>query len=585
MSNRVWWHRFVAASMRCRSRSKWLHPGCACCHQWSCWPVLDHRLGVLTSNVAGGAERHSTIRATIEWSYELLDVDAQTLFRRLAVFGGGFDMEAAENVCSGEGITRADVVDLMDQLLDASLLTVTRERPRRYGMLVSVSAHARELLVASGEHDALRRRHEVHFASLCPFEPGYDSPDHGSTLERVAVDATNFERALEWSIETRSPESALALGAALRAHWMNTAQSLKFLRWFPPILELTEAEASLARAEIQQSLAIRHAYTGNPPLALELAEQMTAEAQRANSRELMALAVEARSVYLDAIGDERGALELTARALEELVAENDPTRPRLLIGHVRAAVSLCEFAEADRLLPELDAITTETPLPQIRAWTTECRGLLAHRRGDLSGARQLLRESTAALTAIGRPALAIHGLSDMVSIALALGDIDEADACATRALDAARGLGQSIAQALCDVGRCSMAMDRAKDATEPLSEALEISIGWNDTWSLALVLGATAELAALSGDAVSAVVLDSASDEYRDRHGFLWLPVWAHHRKERAAWASAVVGHREFERLTTHGALLDVTSVGDIAAQVIRTARVHDVDTQATRTM
>jgi predicted ATPase len=130
---------------------------------------LSHTLDLLVSHESDRPERHQTLRAAIQWSEDLLGPDAQTLFRRLAVFAGGCTLEAAEAVCEDQIGQPSGLVASLRVLADHHLIVATghAEAPPRFGMLQTIhDEYALERLAASGEVDVIRQRHAAYFAGL-----------------------------------------------------------------------------------------------------------------------------------------------------------------------------------------------------------------------------------------------------------------------------------------------------------------------------------------------------------------------------------------------------------------------------------
>src|SRR5262249_13752344 len=117
---------------------------------------LGDRLALLTGGAGDWPERQQTLRATLDWSFELLGEETKRLFARLAPFAGGFVLQSAESICDAD-------LDTIGALVDNSLLQVERDR---FSMLETVCAYARERLAESGEHDEVRRRHAAYFVDL-----------------------------------------------------------------------------------------------------------------------------------------------------------------------------------------------------------------------------------------------------------------------------------------------------------------------------------------------------------------------------------------------------------------------------------
>src|SRR5437588_2291804 len=129
---------------------------------------LEQRLKLLTGGARDAPSRQRTLRATIDWSYALLDEAEQRLFSRLSVFAGGWDLEAAEGVCDFDGALGIEVLDGITALLDKSLIREEHDRRGevRYSMLESIHEYAREKLEGSGQAQAVQHRHAEYFIAL-----------------------------------------------------------------------------------------------------------------------------------------------------------------------------------------------------------------------------------------------------------------------------------------------------------------------------------------------------------------------------------------------------------------------------------
>lgn len=161
---------------------------------------LEDSLKLLTGGARTSTQRHHTMRATLEWSYDLLDEDEQRLFARLSVFAGGWTLEAAEKVGAGDSIETDAVLDLLGRLVDKSLIVAkasSEEGAMRYRMLEPVRQFAREKLEESTEAEATLRRIADFFLDLAEeAEPNVRGPQQGEWLERLANEHENFRAAL-----------------------------------------------------------------------------------------------------------------------------------------------------------------------------------------------------------------------------------------------------------------------------------------------------------------------------------------------------------------------------------------------------
>ena len=177
---------------------------------------------VLTGGDTTVLPRQQTLRASIDWSYDLLELPERVLLRRLCVFAGGWTLEAAEAVAAGGDVEASTVVDLLTHLVDKSLVEFDREAGR-YRLLETVRQYAHELLIASGEADDVRMRHLRHFVA---FGDGakrqLTGPAQGLWLMRIDVERENLLTAHSWCDEAASgTELGLQLADALKLYWVN----------------------------------------------------------------------------------------------------------------------------------------------------------------------------------------------------------------------------------------------------------------------------------------------------------------------------------------------------------------------------
>jgi predicted ATPase len=184
---------------------------------------LDDRFRLLVSGDRTVLPRQRTLRALIDWSHDLLSPPEQVLFRRLAVFAGGWSLEAAEQVGSGNnGVPEIDVMDLLSQLVEKSLVVLDVDN-QRYRMLDTVRQYASERLAASADAAAAPEQHlayHVAFAELA--RPGLAGPDQGQWLARLDQERENLLVAHAWSEHAAGgTEWALRLMHALRPYWIN----------------------------------------------------------------------------------------------------------------------------------------------------------------------------------------------------------------------------------------------------------------------------------------------------------------------------------------------------------------------------
>ena len=183
---------------------------------------LSHPLQVLTRGTRLAPGRQRTIRATLDWSYELLSDAEKLLLGRLSVFSGSWPLSGAEAICAGEGIANDEVLDLLGRLLDKSLLRVEQDGDeQRYRLLEPVRQYAAERLDQTGETDRIRDRHQKWcLALLEEAEPEWFGPRQTVWLARLDREHDNLRAAMAWSLtEDADIEAGLRLGAFLWRFW------------------------------------------------------------------------------------------------------------------------------------------------------------------------------------------------------------------------------------------------------------------------------------------------------------------------------------------------------------------------------
>ncbi|GLF99422.1 AfsR/SARP family transcriptional regulator [Streptomyces yaizuensis] len=204
---------------------------------------LDDRFHLLASGVRGAPARQRTLRAVIDWSWELLGDEERTVLRRLAVHADGCTLAAAEEICPTGTTYRADVVDLLARLVGASLVVVTdtADGPR-YRLLESVTAYCVEHLRDNGELAALQLRHRDHYTRLAErAEPHLRGHGQRQWLRRLDAESANFRTALESAAQARDAERALRLVNALAWYWHLRGRYSEAQRSLAQALSLTAA--------------------------------------------------------------------------------------------------------------------------------------------------------------------------------------------------------------------------------------------------------------------------------------------------------------------------------------------------------
>jgi predicted ATPase/DNA-binding CsgD family transcriptional regulator len=216
---------------------------------------LDHRFTVLTHGARDLPERQRSLRAALDWSYDLLEPREQRLLRRAAVFARSFTLESAEAVCDADHALGADIADAVEALLDHSLLhaAATAGGEIRFSMLETIGEYARQRMQleegTTGMPQALRRQHALHFVELAEAaESRLRGAAQPEWLRRLDAEHDNLRAALTWCVELKQAELGWRLAGALWEFWLIRGHLSEARKWLEAVLALP-GPASAARAK------------------------------------------------------------------------------------------------------------------------------------------------------------------------------------------------------------------------------------------------------------------------------------------------------------------------------------------------
>ncbi len=387
---------------------------------------LEQRLPLLTGGARDAPERQRTLRATIDWSYDLLHEEEQRLYARLAVFRGGCTLDAAEQIADAD-------LDTIQSLVDKSLL---RHNEGRYWMLETIREHATERLEASGEADEMHGRHGRFFVEMAEAaHPAVRLVEYRGTGEVVEVlerDHDNFRAALDWLTATGETQQVLQLAGALAELWFR-ADYWTELR--VRLLDAVRADETptAARARALLSAADVVGLGGDAELEGHFAE-------------------EALAFYRDS-GDRRGIADALTRISAGLREDGDALGALPFVEEARAL-----YREVD----DRDALLAAT---RMLAWTLELAG-------DRERARALYTENLHGARAIGNPMIEAVSLGALATLAAEDGRFEEAFARIREHLPIAYALGNyETATALVRVAWVLWPAARAIDSARVLGSA------------------------------------------------------------------------------------------------------------------
>ncbi len=321
--------------------------------------LLSDRLRVLTGGARDLPPRQRTMRDAIAWSHDQLALEEQTLFRRLAAFVGGFDLEAATVIAGGDPL---GVLEGLEALADQSLLR-REERPDgavRFGMLETVREFGLERLAASGDEAAVRDRHAAYYLDLVErIEAGVAPylPDGLRVMDRLETEHPNLRAALDRLEATGAAEPLLRLAGTLSYFWLLRGYAREGCGWLDRALALGKAAPARARARAMFGLAGLLGAQGDAGPALDLCRGSLALARAAGDRGLAALAAQRCGLIAYRLGRFDRAAAFEWEALAALAALPDVPWVARAVSHVLANLGDVAIARGD--LDEAEARFTE----------------------------------------------------------------------------------------------------------------------------------------------------------------------------------------------------------------------------------
>ncbi|HET8630656.1 MAG TPA: tetratricopeptide repeat protein [Thermomicrobiales bacterium] len=470
---------------------------------------LGRRLPLLVGGAHDLPAHQRTLRATLEWSHALLTPAEQALFAHLAVFAGGFTVEAAEDICAGDGLSPPDILAGLESLAAQSLLAPwpgPADEPR-LGMLETVGEYAAELLAGAplgpGDEAATRRRHADYFLALAEqAEPGLTGPRQLPLLGRLEREHDNLRAALAWAQAAGDHTLFARLAAALGRFWWLRSHLREGRRQLAAALADGEALAPPLRARL---------LTWSGLLAQKQGAYAEARADFAASRLLYADLGDRRGVAqaLDNLGcvatflGEPDATPALQESLALFRALDDDAGSALALLHLGAGATLRGEGTAARAYCR-ESLTLFRALDDTSgvALCLSNLGRLARDAGDHAAAQPLLEEALALFSALDDRDSVATALTDLGFVALIRGDLPAAQPLLEEGLALFRRLGDrdGVSYALVNLGVLARERGDLPAARDHFEESLALRRAAGVRSGIAGSLRHLAALAASQGD-------------------------------------------------------------------------------------
>jgi predicted ATPase/transcriptional regulator with XRE-family HTH domain len=381
---------------------------------------LEQRLPLLTRGATDLPQRQRTLRSTLAWSDDLLGPATQVLFHRLAVFAGGWTLDAAEVICAGPGLNVADVLDHLGALVDSSLVRrlETSVAEPRFGMLETVREYALEELGHRGELERTRSAHASFYLrmaepavaapTVAPYFEGQSPPLTDDALDRLEAELDNLQAALEWWLIDDHPAEGLRLAVALSPLWSRRGHNAVGRRWLEAMLELADrtsaagpAHAAPARPRAEQAMGLMQAGSlasgqGDKEQARAYYRRGVAAWRALDDAPGLASALVYLGIGEWVAGDDEQATLLTEEALARSRAANLPDSIATSLRNLGLiARSQGQYARAEALFVEAaaQALAPSWLRGYSLARSLSCLGRVAALRHDFQRAATVLRQA------------------------------------------------------------------------------------------------------------------------------------------------------------------------------------------------
>ena len=490
---------------------------------------LDDIFAVLVGGVRTAPRRHQTLRATLDWSHDLLAEDERAVFRRLAVFAGGFTLAAAEEVTAGRDIRPGQVLDLLTRLADKSLLRVDHTGDDvRYHLLATVRDYARECLAAATEEEPTRQAHLLFFADFVEqIEPRIGGADdaHGPVdlereLNRIEAETSNLRAAVEFARASGDVRGALRIAGPLERYAYLRGQYSEVRHWMDSAVTIGPGAPAVLLAK---------ALLGSGRLALLQCEYVPAirrlEAALRLYRELDDAQGIARALQaLGSVAREQGRYARSIELHEESLAIAEAAGDRWAAASAHGYLGFASWLQRDfeRATAECTTALQESrKLGDVEgtAWSLISLGIIARYQGSRERAATLLEESRSLSEKIGFREGIAWSLEQLGLLAIGHGDLD----------------------------------------AEPLlRRSLEVHRDLRDQWRACSVLDDLAALALARGGPTAATRLLAAAQEMRGAIGTVVAPCEAAEHAAILDGARAALGDDAFEAAWRQGQLIPV---------------------------
>lgn len=390
---------------------------------------LQDRFALLTEGKRAAFSHHQTLRATMDWSYELLSPQERTSLRRVSVFVGGFTLEAAEQVCTGKDLEENTILDRLTHLLEKSLVIFEDQGGEaRYKLLETVRRYGQEKLMEAGERAEWHERHRDFYLKLAEqAELELDGPNQESWFHQLEVEHGNLRAALQWSLEDGKAEKALRIAGALGHFWDIRDHFTEGLVWLERALEKSVAAPRQLRAKALRAAGVLAWCQGKYEQAKGLQQESLKIYQEIGDTQGIAMSLNNLGNILYNQGDYEAARDFHRQSLVIRRGVEDKHGIAVSLNNLgNVALDQSDYQGARRLYRQSLAIRREIGDQHGIAVSLHNLGMVLQNQGDYERARRLYEESLEITRAIGDKKMIAHSISQLAGIVRAEGQLKRA---------------------------------------------------------------------------------------------------------------------------------------------------------------
>ena len=431
--------------------------------------ALDDRFRLLVSRSRTAPARQQTLRATIDWSYDLLDSDEQLAFAQLSVFSGGCSLEAARYVLDASGLDQEKLLDVLSELVDKSILTAGADAAGgpRYRMLQSLRIYGRARLSDEGQLQQAQQNHReyfVHFAEAA--EPSLQHADYRVWQRRIIEDYENLRSAFDGALTDDDPTTALRIASALWLFWGTADRHSEGCRWLEAALTAaSEAVAPVVRAAGYTVLSFLAGQQHDVERAIVTGEQALALATKAGDDWEQARAKQTLALVLGAAGQQERAATLLAESRVAMEATGDDFW--VASSDLIAAVSGLRAGRLDlveRTSRQVLDYARRIGYEPFECWAHLLLGVVAERRSELAVAVGELDQALTIAHHLELPHYVAFALTQLGRLTMLTGDAERALALQTEAVTTAQAADRPWFTALAQTALATTLQQRGEVA-------------------------------------------------------------------------------------------------------------------------